>query len=233
MQDAQTERQRDARYPISRWYVRPIAGWAARWLSETRVRPSHLTALGAVMAAAAVGILCAAPEYVPLAAIPVWLAWFYDRVDGMLARQQGTVSAWGAWFDANVDELTDLALQLAVAVALFQQVDASWPWFLLVAFFGGKYLLMYGLAFEELEVGGVDSDSDSDIAGARGQAPPLTKGLRWLYHLPGNCDVRIHWLILMLLVDQLAVELAAVALYYNLRWIGRYAIVWRRVGRNR
>ena len=65
------------------------------------------------MAAGAVVILCEAPKYAPLAAIPVWLAWFYDRADGMLARRQGTVSAWGAWFDANVDELTDMAFQIA------------------------------------------------------------------------------------------------------------------------
>lgn len=226
MQDAQNETQRDARYPISRWYVRPIAGRAAHWLSETRVRPSWLTASGAVLAAGAVGILCIHPNLPFLAAIPVWLAWFCDRADGMLARQQGTASAWGAWFDANVDELVDLALQVAVAVALLQQGYVSWPWVLLVAFLTGKYLFMYGLAVEESD------KSVNEIA--RGQAPPLNgvgKVLRDVYHLPGNCDVRVHWLMAMLLLDQLALELAAVAFYYNLRWIVRYAILWRRLGK--
>ena len=200
------------------------------------------------MAAGAVVILCEAPKYAPLAAIPVWLAWFYDRADGMLARRQGTVSAWGAWFDANVDELTDMAFQVAVAVALVRQVGEPWPWFLLVAFVVGKYLLMYGLMFEE-QASPQDTFAQSSVTGgepftteqraaccASGFSTTTGRGslsewLRQLYHLPGNCDVRIHWLIVMLLLNQLAIELAAVALYYNLRWIVRYSIVWRRLGR--
>jgi phosphatidylglycerophosphate synthase len=190
-----------------------------------------LTVLGLTMAAVAIVILCAWPEWTAWVAIPVWLAWFFDRADGMLARCQGTVSTWGAWLDANVDELVDVALQVAVTAALARQVDASWPWFLLVAFLAGKYLLMYGLMVEEVSPAARSRFSTETNFTVGDEANGFRSGLRSLYHLPGNCDVRVHWLILMLLLNQLAIELAVVAGYYNLRWIVRYAIVWRRSGR--
>ena len=59
---------------------------------------------------------------------------------------------------------------------------------------------------------------------------PDTRLLRTLYHLPGNADVRIHLLLVALCTGWLTAELALVALYYNLRWIVRYALVARRLG---
>jgi hypothetical protein len=48
--------------------------------------------------------------------------------------------------------------------------------------------------------------------------------------LPGNADVRVHLLVLALATGYLGVELALVAVYYNLRWLVRYALVARRLG---
>jgi hypothetical protein len=57
--------------------------------------------------------------------------------------------------------------------------------------------------------------------------------LRTLWHLPGNADIRLHLLILALLSGWLTVELAVVAVYYNLRWIASYLLVARRLGGER
>ena len=79
----------------------------------------------------------------------VLAAWFFDRADGLLARRQQTASAWGAWLDANVDELVDVGLHVAVAAAAATLTGSALPWALLVAFLAGKYLLVCGLALEE------------------------------------------------------------------------------------
>jgi hypothetical protein len=40
--------------------------------------------------------------------------------------------------------------------------------------------------------------------------------------------VRIHLCALAILTGQFTLELALVAAYYNLRWLARYALVYRR-----
>ena len=51
-----------------------------------------------------------------------------------------------------------------------------------------------------------------------------------LYHLPANADVRVHLLAGAMACGLLAAELAFVAVYYNFRWLARYALVARRLG---
>jgi phosphatidylglycerophosphate synthase len=142
-------------------------------------------------------------------------AWFCDRLDGPLARRQRTSNPRGAWLDANIDELVDLGLHICMAARASQTAMASWPWLCLVGFVCGKYLLMYGLALD----GGGRTSGDPAV-GTAGQSP-----LRQLYHLPGNADVRVHLLALGLATGCLGLELALVAVYYNVRWIVRYAAV--------
>ena len=213
------EALRARRYPISRWYLRPLAGRLAGLLIETRVRPAHLTCCGLAMAVLAAVVMIFQPEALPVAAVLVLGYWFFDRADGQLARRQQTVSAWGAWLDANVDELADVGLHVAAAAVVARDVAASWPWLLLIAFLAGKYLLMYSLNLERANKGA------ESISGVQKKGP-----VRFLYHLPGNSDVRTHLLAAGLLSGYLAAELALVALYYNLRWIVRYALVARRLG---
>ncbi len=221
-------------YPISRWYLRPAAGWLAARLAPTAVRPVHLTACGLTAAAGATGLLAWRPGAAPLAALLVLAYWFFDRADGLLARRQGTVSAWGAWLDGNVDELVDVVLHVAAAAVVAAQLSAPWPWWLLIALLAGKYLLMYGLALEEHQERGRSAFSRTVVPARESPAGEKVEcSLSWLrraYHLPGNADVRVHLLVLALATGYLAAELALVAVYYNLRWLVRYALVARRLG---
>jgi phosphatidylglycerophosphate synthase len=218
--------QQARRHPISRWYVRPAAGWLAAALAPTRVRPAHLTVCGLAAASAAAVLLAARPDASPVAAAMVLAAWFFDRADGLLARRQQTASAWGAWLDANVDELIDVGLHVAVAAAAATLTASTLPWALLVAFLAGKYLLVCSLALEEQNAPREEPSCDATGAVSGGW-------LRRAYHLPGNADVRVHLLVLALVTGWLTAELALVAAYYNVRWIARYVLVFRRWGGRR
>jgi hypothetical protein len=217
-------------------------------LAPTRVRPVHVTLCGLLLSLAAAATLAARPALAPLAAGLVLAGWFCDRLDGLLARRQGTVTRWGGWLDGNVDELADLALQSAAACAAARGLASSLPWFLLGAFLAGKYLFVYGLNLEEhlgrsRPPGGTSTQHETSTpdgippqrVGLPGSKPRPAGGacLRTLWHLPGNADVRLHLLILALLSGWLTVELAVVAVYYNLRWIAGYVLVARRLGGER
>ena len=197
-------------------------------LAPTRVRPAHLTIAGLIAAAAAAAVLVGRPGAMPVAGVLVLICWFFDRADGLLARRQQTASARGAWLDANVDELVDVGLHVAVAAVAASATSSSLPWFLLIAFLAGKYLLMYGLTVEETfehEAGQSHGRHPETV-----EQPNASGWLRKMYHLPGNADVRIHILVAALATGWLTAELALVAFYYNLRWIVRYALVPRRLG---
>jgi len=217
------ERDRARRYPLARWYLRPAAAWLAERLVHTRMRPVALTLCGLVSATAAGAVLLTRPEALPLAALLVLLYWFFDRADGLLARRQKTASAWGAWLDGNIDELVDVGLHAALAAALAANAASSWPWILLAAFLGGKYLFAYGLTLEE-------HAAEASTQVNANQDPQSSAGLlARLYHLPGNADIRVHLLAAAILTGWLGVELALVAVYYNMRWIVRYVLVARRL----
>ncbi|HLA85782.1 MAG TPA: CDP-alcohol phosphatidyltransferase family protein [Thermoguttaceae bacterium] len=232
------------RHPLSRWYVGPVAERFARRLERSRVRPVHLTAAGLLAAVGAVVVLAAWPSAGPWAALLVGASWFFDRADGLLARRQGTSSAWGAWLDANVDELVDVGLHTAVASAAARLVGSQLPWFLLIAFLAGKYLFYYGLTIENSasENSSPSRDREGAVADRANCNRSLTVAarifknrfiadlLRRCYHLPGDADIRVHLLILALLTGWLTAELALVAAYYNFRWVVRYVLVARRLG---
>lgn len=211
-------------YPISRWYVIPITKRIASALTLTAVRPTHITLLGLTFGVSAVGVLLAAPSAGPVAAVLVLTAWFADRTDGLLARNQNTASPFGAWLDANVDELHDVAWHTAIAFAAASLTATRLPWFLLIGFLAGKYLFVNGLNEERAISGSLDQDLE-DNTGA-GQS----RWIRTAYHLPGDADIRIHLLLAALVSGLMTAELAIVAVYYNLRWIVRYGLVARRLG---
>jgi phosphatidylglycerophosphate synthase len=219
---AQVQGARARVYPISRWYLLPITERLASRLAATRAKPVHVTLAGLVLGLAAAGWLLADPSGGPVAAVLVLAAWMMDRTDGALARRQGTGSVFGQWLDANVDELNEVAWHTGSAYAAAALGQTSLPWFLLIAFLGGKYLFMTGLAEQRLI---------EKAAKERDAARPERFGwLRAAYHLPGDADIRLHFLAATLATGLMTVELSAVAVYYNVRWVARFGLVARRLG---
>jgi phosphatidylglycerophosphate synthase len=215
------ESARDARHPLSRWYLLPLAGAAASTLSKTSVRPWQVTALGfALSACAAAGLVAGWPAWLPAGL--VLAAWFCDRLDGRLARRQGTQSSLGAWLDANLDELSDIGLHAALACAAARAIPGPLPWILLTAFVAGKYLFLHS------RMDGERNRNRGELEPSkRRQGAGATSFLRRMVNLPANADIRVHLLVLAVATQWFVVELAVVAAYYNLRWLGRYAVVIR------
>ncbi len=212
------ERRRAVNYPLSRWYLRPLAVATANTMADSWLRPAHASLAGAACAAAAAGaVLNAGGNASPLAAVLVLAYWFFDRLDGPLARRQRRVSAAGAWIDANLDEGADIGLHLALAAALDRGGAAGWLW--AAWFVGAKYLFMYGLHTEQ---------SWSSTSALATEATGTRHGARWI-HWPANADVRTHLLALALATGWFRAELAALGAYYALRMVARWTWVPRRL----
>ena len=94
----------------SRWLLTKIV----RGLAATGLHPNFLTLLGLVVTIWA-AVLFAAGEFRWAAAV-VFLAGFLDMADGPVARKQGRVSTFGAFFDSVVDRYSDMILYMGLLV---------------------------------------------------------------------------------------------------------------------
>jgi len=83
-------------------------------LAATGIHPNMLTLLGLVVNSGA-AVLFAGGQF-RWAAVVIFLAGFLDIADGQVARRQGRVSAFGAFFDSTVDRYSDMVLYLGLLI---------------------------------------------------------------------------------------------------------------------
>ena len=93
------------------------------FLFVRRIDPNALTVLGVLISlGAAVAFARGAPR---LAAVLMLCGGFFDLVDGVVARHQGRSSRFGAFLDATLDRVSDMALLLGVSVHYAAQGDPA------------------------------------------------------------------------------------------------------------
>ena len=86
-----------------------------------RLNPNALTVIGVLVSLGAA--LAFADGRPRLAAALVLFGGFFDLVDGVIARHQGTSSRFGAFLDATLDRLSDMALLLGISVHAAARAD--------------------------------------------------------------------------------------------------------------
>jgi phosphatidylglycerophosphate synthase len=207
--------------PIGKYWAFPLARRLAEVLRSTSVRPNVVTLAGAALMLLAAGLVAFGPTgWAGRAAVAaaMALALVLDTADGRLARLQGTSSALGRWLDQSLDEVTDLALHIAVAWAAF--VHAGAPLWLLVgmAYASGKYLfLVQSTLGDELERQSPDRRSTSGLPGVRGHSGRGARGIAAALRLIGHADIRWHLWIALAVVGRLDIALAVYAAYFPAR----------------
>src|SRR5579862_319924 len=97
-------------------------GEACRWLLDkivggiaaTNINPNVLTAFGLFVNFWA-AVLFATGMFRSAAAV-LFFAAFLDMLDGQVARREGRVTAFGAFFDSTLDRYSDMALYMGLLV---------------------------------------------------------------------------------------------------------------------
>ncbi len=96
------------------------------FLSRLRIHPNLFSIAGLGASLAGAGCF-AVGEFRP-GAVAVALGGFFDLTDGVLARQQGRSSHFGAFLDSTLDRVTDIALLFALAMYYAQAGQPHWAW---------------------------------------------------------------------------------------------------------
>jgi len=79
-----------------------------------KLPPNALTVIGTLVSVAA-AVAFARGAFVP-GALLLWAGGFFDLVDGVVARRQGTTSRFGAFLDSTLDRLVDMAVFVGLMV---------------------------------------------------------------------------------------------------------------------
>jgi CDP-diacylglycerol--glycerol-3-phosphate 3-phosphatidyltransferase len=101
--------------------ARQLASRAVRVLSESRVTPNQLTALGFALNLVA-AILVYRETYVAAAAVFL-VGSIIDILDGALARSRGQATVFGAFIDSTTDRISEGAVLCAAALVFARDGD--------------------------------------------------------------------------------------------------------------
>ena len=196
----------------TRWVTRPLARYAAAEAAAAGLTPNGVTALSAVLSAAGLVVLVAAPPApVTGVVVAVLLAAGYvlDSADGQVARLTGTGSPAGEWLDHVVDSIRTPALHLAVAAAaLLHPRPEAFP---------AAALAVLAALFVLVEVGQFMSQILAEQLRRKGgiAGPPAGGTLRSFLNLPTDagvtCWIFLLWGLPALFLPAYAILLAALA----------------------
>jgi CDP-diacylglycerol--glycerol-3-phosphate 3-phosphatidyltransferase len=140
----------------SRWLLTKIV----RGLAATGLHPNFLTLLGLVVTiwaaalfalAGSASIVGRADEQARLfrwAAGVIFLAGFLDMADGQVARKQGRVSTFGAFFDSVVDRYSDMILYMGLLV-YYAMIGRFFYVVLAAVAMAGSFMVSYARARAE------------------------------------------------------------------------------------
>ena len=108
-----------------RSFTSALFGPLARVLVRAGVSPNVVTVIGTVATSATALWLLPAGHLVVGVLVVVVLA-FADSVDGLMARELGTESVFGAYLDSTMDRISDAAIFTALGLYLFRQDEQTW-----------------------------------------------------------------------------------------------------------
>jgi phosphatidylglycerophosphate synthase len=93
------------------------------FLAGIRTHPDTLTMMG-VLASLAAGAAFAT-GWVRTAGVVLLVAGFFDLIDGVVARSQGSSSSAGGFFDSSMDRLADLMVFCGIAAGMAREADVG------------------------------------------------------------------------------------------------------------
>jgi CDP-diacylglycerol---glycerol-3-phosphate 3-phosphatidyltransferase len=126
--------------------ARRLASRAVRILSESRVTPNQLSALGFSLNIVA-AVLVYQEIYIAAAAVFL-LGSTIDILDGALARLRGQATAFGAFIDSTLDRTSEGAVLCAITLVFVADGD-EWPVVAVFVALVGSFLISYTRARAE------------------------------------------------------------------------------------
>ncbi|MBI5123963.1 MAG: CDP-alcohol phosphatidyltransferase family protein [Candidatus Omnitrophica bacterium] len=117
-------------------YIRVIARYPGAVLARTGVTADQVTILG-FLANCAAAFFIARPDLSYLTAgILIWIAGFFDALDGSVARATGRVTTFGNFFDSVLDRYSDSVIYVGILARFLRSGNSNYVILAAIAMIG-------------------------------------------------------------------------------------------------
>ena len=97
-------------------FIRSLAKYPGGILARTKITPDQVTFLGLLINCAVAYFIAAGWFGSFIVGILIWVAGFFDALDGSVARATGRVTIFGNFFDSVLDRYSDSVIYIGILV---------------------------------------------------------------------------------------------------------------------
>ncbi len=116
--------------------IRFIAKYPGSLLAGTKITPDQLTLFGFLVNCAVAYFIAEGRSGYLTIGILIWIAGFFDALDGSVARIQGRVTAFGNFFDSVLDRYSDSVIYLGILARFLRSGKEGYVVLVAVAMIG-------------------------------------------------------------------------------------------------
>ena len=117
-------------------YIRAIAKYPGSILAKTKITPGQVTVAGLLANCAVAYFIAQGSLSFFVMGILIWIAGFFDALDGSVARHTGRVTKFGSFFDSVLDRYSDSVIYLGILVYFLRSDNADYVILVTVAMIG-------------------------------------------------------------------------------------------------
>lgn len=117
-------------------FIRFIAKYFGAILARTKITPDQMTLLGFLVNCTVAYFISDGRLGYLMAGILIWIAGFFDALDGSIARITGRVTIFGNFFDSVIDRYSDSVIYLGILARFLRSGETGYAILSVVAMIG-------------------------------------------------------------------------------------------------
>ena len=133
-------------------YIRVIAKYPGGILAKTKITPDQVTIIGLLANCAAAYFIAQGNLNYLVMGILIWIAGFFDALDGSVARHTGRVTKFGSFFDSVLDRYSDFVIYLGILVYFLRSFRAGYVMLVAAAMIGSLMVSYVRAKAESLDL---------------------------------------------------------------------------------
>ena len=121
--------------PIGK-FIRVIAHAPGNLLAKTKITPNQVTFLGLVANCVVAFFIARGDLSYLVIGILIWVAGFFDALDGSVARATGKTTVFGNFWDSVLDRYADSVIYLGILLHFLKQGESAYVIVVVIAIVG-------------------------------------------------------------------------------------------------
>lgn len=171
--------------PIGK-FIRVMAKKPGELLAKTKISPNQITFLG-LMVNCLVAFFIARGQFSYFTlGILIWVAGFFDALDGSLARATGKTTVFGNFWDSVLDRYADSVIYFGIMVHFLEKLEQAYV-IVVVTAIVGSLVVSYTRA-------------KAESLGEKCEVGLLTRSVRIIILGAGFCVNQVFWAIVIVAV---------------------------------